>query len=177
MKKILFPVLVFCALLASGCKTEPNNNNANNVANQNGANINRNIVNENVNPVAPTPDPKNKAVMIVVSADDHTKKISVAPDPIYLSKGATPTLHFMVYDDLDPNLTEVKVEFDPDPTKNPMAGTFNFPTGVGAGTHARSNAQPLKGGVANGPYKYKITVTVAGDPTPIVLDPEVEVGN
>ena len=178
MKRILFPALVLCAALASGCKTEPNNNNANQnanqAANQNGANTNQNVIG-NVNSGSLTRDPKNKAVLISVSEGDSGKEISVSPSTIYLSKGKGQKLRFIVYDNLDSDLKEVKIEFK-SAAGDPMDGSYTF-GGVASGTDEHSNSRGIKAGAANGAYKYTITVTVDGLATPVVLDPEVEIGN
>ncbi len=175
MKRFILPLLVLCAALAPACQSPAaNDNNANRGANQNAANINQSLGNTNALPT-PTPNPKDKAVAVTVSQGPSGKQISVAPNTIYLSKGEAPTLHFIVYNNLGASLTDVKIEFK-GAAGSPMNGPYNPVLGVGAGTQMRTNAQPLKPGVANGKYKYTVTVTVGADPAPIVLDPEIEVG-
>lgn len=172
MKRILFPSLVLCAALASGCKVEPNNN-ANQVANRNGANVNQSII-ANTNGAPATRDPKNKAVMITVSKDGDTNQISVAPSSIYLKKSEGQKLRFYVFDDLDKDLTSVKIEFKAT-DGDPMDGTYAFGT-VASGTDERSTSHGVKSDAKDGSHRYTITLTVEGEPTPVTLDPEVEVG-
>jgi hypothetical protein len=173
MKRILFPSLVLCAALASGCKTEPNNNNANQAGNQNSANVNQPL--GNLNSGALTRDPKNKAVMITVSDDGSGRKISVAPDAIYLWKSKGQKLRFYVFDDLDKDLSSVTIVFKAS-DGDPMDGPYTFGT-VASGTDERSTSHGVKSDATAGPHHYTITVKVDGETTPITLDPEIEVGN
>jgi hypothetical protein len=178
MKRFLFPMLLVCAALASGCQGGANDNNANQAANQNGANINAGLIaNRNAATATPTPsgpDPKNKAVLITISRSGSTNQVSVSPSTIYLSKGAAPRLHFYVFDDLDKNLTDFKIDFS-SAKGNPMDGNYTVGA-LASGRDFRTPSQGLKADAATGTYKYTITVTIEGEPTPVTLDPDVEVG-
>jgi len=173
MKRTLFPVLVLCAALAPACqKPDSNDNNANRGANQNAANVNQNTSNVNQTVDTLTRDPKNKAVMITVSSDAAgNPQVAVTPNTIVLSKGKGQKLRFYVFNNLDADLKEVKIEFK---SEDPMDGTYTFGT-VPSGTDAKTNSHGIKAGAANKKYAYKITVTIDGVGTPIVLDPDVEV--
>jgi hypothetical protein len=178
MKRFLFPALVLCAALATACNpsSNSNNSNSNGGGNQNTANINQGIVNGNKNAVTTaTPDPKNKAVMITVWNDSAgNPQISVAPNSMYMSKGKSQKLRFYVFNDLDADITGVKIEFK---TDNPMDGSgYTFGT-IPAGNDDKSTPQGINGGTTvNKKYPYKVTVNVSGVGSPITLDPDVEVG-
>ena len=173
MKRFLLPLLVLCVSLAPACtKPETNDNNANSGANQNAGNTNQPL--SNVNAGSLTRDPKSKAVMITISTDAAGKtQIAVAPEKIVLSKRNGQRLRFIVFNNLDPDVKDVKIEFK-SAAGDPMDGSYTI-GGVLSGNDGHSNQRGIKPGAANGTYKYTITVTVDGVPTPVVLDPDVEV--
>jgi hypothetical protein len=172
MKRFLFPALVLCSALASACQSPASNdNNVNRGANQNAANINQTLgVNTNTNSL--TRDPKNKAALITIYRDAAKNiKIAVAPSTIRLVKNKGQKLRFYVFNNLDEDVKDVKIEFK---SGDPMDGSYSIGA-VPSGTDVKSNSQGIKVGQADGTYKYTITVTVDGVATPIVLDPDVEV--
>jgi len=173
MKRFLLPLLVLCAALAPACQSPAaNDNNANRGANQNAGNTNQPL--SNVNAGTATRDPKNKAVMITVSTDAAgNTQIAVAPNKIVLSKSKGQRLRFVVFNNLDADVKDVKIEFK-SAGGDPMEGSYTI-GGVLSGIDMRSNSQGIKAGTANGTYKYTVTVTVDGVGTPVVLDPDVEI--
>ncbi|HYN86175.1 MAG TPA: hypothetical protein VER32_13090 [Pyrinomonadaceae bacterium] len=183
MKKPFFLPLVVAVALTAGCP-DPASNNApgggnaaknasdgNRVSTQD-VNVNANVnADQTVSPVAANKE--DKTVVVVVFDDASGKRmILAAPDKLQLRAARNERLDFIVVNNLDDVLTNLKIEFTGS-NGNPMEGVDLDFSNIPAGGSQQGRTGKIRDTATAGSYKYAVSTNVAAGPSPTPLDPEI----
>ena len=167
MKRISFLILALSITLTSGCPS-PNQNNTNV-----GVNVNQNV-NVNANNSVTVRDPNLKAVQLAVHRIGGAIQVAVAPKLLRVSK-ASHKLRFSAFNNLDQDISKIEVDFG---SGTPFEGDFEIEGILSGEEDDTKHTRRVKSDATIGRrYDYTIRVFINGSSAPIVIDPQIEIGN